>query len=196
MEASAGARGGEAQRRPGADGDAPVHGGGEAEGLDGHQEAGGDRQATCHRGHKEETMVRRMWEGGDLLLLLEYIVLRLPLPASTLAISHEFLCSGRRRWGWPTSRWRFRSSRCNRTASTTTTTTATCAWDSLPGRNGGDEKCIWTWSSTSNTRTWTWTTPRIWNGWHEVPSQAKHANSDVILKTVLPLMMCRLFFCT
>merc|ERR1712037_518232 len=46
VAAPAGTCGGEAQRRPGADGDAPVDGGGEAAGLDGHEEAGGDRQAT------------------------------------------------------------------------------------------------------------------------------------------------------
>ena len=70
-------------------------GAGEREAGGGGEEADGGGEAAGGGRDQEETMVRKLQEGGHLLLLLEHQLLRLPLPAGPLAGAHEVLHSVR-----------------------------------------------------------------------------------------------------
>ena len=87
MASPAGACRGQTQRRPDPDGAPADDGGREAEGDRRLQETGRDRKAKGYRGHQEEAVVRKLRQRGHLLLLLEHIILRLPLPGNLIRLS-------------------------------------------------------------------------------------------------------------
>ena len=48
-------------------------------------------------GNEKETMVRELWERSSVLLLLEYIILRLSMSTRSLAPTHDHLFTGSRK---------------------------------------------------------------------------------------------------
>ena len=87
MAPPAGACRSQTQRRPDPDGAPADDGGREAEGDRRLQETGRDREAKSHRRHQEEAVVRKLRQRGHLLLLLEHIILRLPLPGNLIRLN-------------------------------------------------------------------------------------------------------------